>query len=184
MQMIQRDLHAKLRTDAVELREQLAGLLRPLNDAQLAEHPEPGGWSVGEVIEHLIVSDERSAAPAIKAMKSARPDANAPLRTWKSSFLGGMIASSLENPKKLKSPKVFLPTKAARGGVVEQLLAREAEFVRVLDNAASLDWRAIRVRSGALPPFAPTMNLGDAFRIHVVHVRRHAGQIARLVSQL
>lgn len=39
--MIQRDLHAQLRAEAIELRERLAGLVRPLNDAQLNEHPEP-----------------------------------------------------------------------------------------------------------------------------------------------
>ena len=184
MQMIQRDLHAQLRAESVELRERLARVLRPLNAAQLNEHPEPKGWSVAEVIEHLLVSDERSSAPAIDVMRRARPDAAAPLREWKSTFLGGMIAGSLESPRKLKAPKVFQPAATARNSFVEALLTREAEFVASIDKAASLDWRALRVRSGALPPFAPTMNLGDAFRIHVVHVRRHTAQIERLVAQL
>ena len=184
MQIIQRDLHAQLRAEAIELRERLAGLLRPLDVAQLNAHPEPKGWSVAEVVEHLLVSDERSAAPALKVVASARPDAAAPLREWKSSFLGGLIAGSLEKPRKLKAPRVFQPSATARNGAVESLLARESEFVTAIDKAASLDWRALRVRSAALPPFAPTMNLGDAFRIHVVHVRRHTAQIERLVGQL
>src|SRR4051812_1312066 len=167
MQMIQRDLHAQLRAEAIELRERLAALLRPLNAAQLNEHPEPKGWSIAEVVEHLLVSDERSSAPAIEVMRTARADAGAPLREWKSSFLGGMIAGSLERPRKLKAPRVFQPSATGRNGAVEALLAREAEFVTAIDKAASLDWRGLRVRSGALPPFAPTMNLGDAFRIHV-----------------
>ena len=184
MQIIQRDFHAQLRAEAIALREQLAGLIRPLNAAQLDEHPEPKGWSVAEVIEHLIISDERSRAPAMDAMRTARADATAPLRAWKPSFLGGLIAGSLQKPRKLKSPKVFLPSSPARGGAVEVLLASEAQFVTAMDTAASLDWRALRVRSGALPPFAPKMNLGDAFRIHVVHVRRHTAQIERLVSKV
>jgi Mycothiol maleylpyruvate isomerase N-terminal domain. len=184
MQIIQRDLHAQLRDEAIALRERLAALLRPLNTAQLNEHPEPKGWSVAEVVEHLLVSDEKSSAPAMKAIRTARPDGAAPLRGWKSTFLGGMIAGSLESPRKLKAPRVFRPSATARNGAVEALLARESEFVTAIDNAASLDWRALRVRSGALPPFAPTMNLGDAFRIHVVHVRRHTAQIERLVAQL
>ena len=183
MQMIQRDLHAELRREAIELREQLAGLLRPLNAAQFNEHPEPKGWSIGEVVEHLLVADERSSAPAMEAIRTARADAAAPLRPWKSTFLGGLIAGSLEKPQKLKAPRVFQPA-GTRNGAVEALLAREAEFVTAIDNAASLDWRALRVRSGALPPFAPKMNLGDAFRIHVVHVRRHTAQIERLAGKL
>ena len=117
-------------------------------------------------------------------VRTARADGGAPLREWKSSFLGGLIAGSLEKPRKLKAPKVFQPSQTARGGAVEALLARESEFVAALDKAASLDWRALRVRSGALPPFAPKMNLGDAFRIHVVHVRRHTAQIERLVGKI
>lgn len=183
MHMRQRDLHAQLRAEAVQARDSIAGLVRPLNAAQLNEHPEPKGWSVAEVIEHLLVADERSSAPAMEVIRSARPDAGAPAREWKSSFLGGMIAGSLEKPRKLKAPKVFLPG-PVRGGAVEALVARETEFITTMDNAASLDWRALRVRSGALPPWAPTMNLGDGFRIHVVHVKRHALQIERLVEKL
>ena len=182
--MLQRDLYAQLRAESIDLRQRIGDLVRPLNAAQLNEHPEPKGWSVAEVIEHLLVSDERSSAPAMEVVRTARADAGAPAREWKPSFLGGLIASSLEKPRKLKAPKVFLPSPTARGGAAEALIAREAEFVTALDNAASLDWRALRVRSGALPTWAPKMNLGDAFRIHVVHVRRHTAQIERLVGQL
>ena len=184
MQMIQRDLHAQLRAEAIELRERLGSVLRPLDAARLNEHPEPLGWSIAEVVEHLLVSDERSSAPTMEVVRTARVDAGAPLREWKSSFLGGLIAGSLEKPRKLKSPKVFLPSATARGGAVEALLVREAEFVTAMDKAASLDWRGLRVRSGALPPFAPKMNLGDAFRIHVVHGRRHTAQIERIAGKL
>jgi hypothetical protein len=184
MQLIQRDLHAQLRAESIELRERLAALLRPLDAAQLNEHPEPKGWSVAEVVEHLLVADERTSAPATEVMRTARADAAAPLREWKSSFLGGLIAGSLEKPRKLKAPKVFLPSPTARGGAAEALLARETQLVTTMDDAASLDWRALRVRSGALPTWAPKMNLGDVFRIHVVHVRRHTAQVERVVGQL
>ena len=183
MRIIQRDLHAQLRAEAVQARDRIAALVRPLNAAQINEHPEPKGWSVAEVIEHLLVADERSVAPAMEVMRTARPDAAAPAREWKPSFLGGLIASSLEKPRKLKAPRVFQPG-PARGGAAEALVARETEFVTAMDNAASLDWRALRVRSGALPTWAPKMNLGDGFRIHVVHVKRHALQIERLVGKL
>lgn len=184
MRMVQREFHAKLRANALQARDQIAALVRPLNTAQLNEHPESKGWSVAEVLEHLLVSDERSSAPAMEVTRNARPDAGAPAREWKSSFLGGLIASSLEKPRRLKAPRIFLPGPTARGGTAEAFVARETEFVKAIDAAASLDWRALRVRSGALPPWAPTMNLGDAFRIHVVHAQRHAKQIERLVAQL
>jgi hypothetical protein len=68
--------------------------------------------------------------------------------------------------------------------VVEDFLARDTRFIEALDDAASLDWRALRLPSAALPRFAPKMNLGDAFRINVVHVRRHLGQMERAVASI
>jgi DinB superfamily len=184
MRITQRELHAQLRAEAIQVRDRIAALVRPLNAAQLNEHPEPKGWSVAQVLEHLLVADERSSAPAMEVMRTARPDAGAPAREWKPSFLGGLIASSLEKSRKLKAPKVFLPGPTVRGGTAEAFVARETEFVTAMDEAASLDWRALRVRSGALPHWAPKMNLGDGFRIHVVHVKRHARQIERLVGKV
>ena len=51
-----------------------------------------------------------------------------------------------------------------------------------MDDGASLDWSAHRFA----PPMAPWMplriNLGDAFRVHEVHVRRHIAQIQRIIA--
>jgi hypothetical protein len=184
MQMIQRDLHAQLRHDLLEARERVAAVVRPLDGAQLNEHPEPKGWSVGQVLEHLIISDELYEASLAAMLRSSRADAGAPARAWTPSFIGGMIAGALGKPKPLNAPKVFKPGPTPRNGLLEQFLARELAFVAKMDEAASLDWRALRVRSPALPTWAPRMNLGDGFRIHAVHVARHAGQIERVASKL
>jgi hypothetical protein len=184
MRLIQRDLHQRLRAESIATRERLAAMVRPLDPSKVNEHPEPKGWSVGQVLEHLCVADELSEAPFAALMRSARPDAGAPAREWKPSFIGGRIAAALLNPKRLKGPKVFRPGPTPRQGVVEALLAREMNFVKAMDDAASFDWRALRMRSAALPSWAPKMNLGDGFRIHVVHVTRHSHQIERLVGKL
>ncbi len=184
MRLLQRDLYQQLRAESIATRERLAGLVRPLDPAQLAEHPEPKGWSVAQVLEHLCIADEL-AEPLVEAvLRGTRPDAGAPAREWKSSLIGGLIAGSLVNPKPLKGPKVFRPGPTPRAGVVEALLAREVAFVKAMDDASTFDWRAVKVRSPALPSWAPKLNLGDGFRIHVVHVARHTRQIERLVGKL
>ena len=184
MRLPQRELHQQLRAEAIATRERIAGMVRPLDPSKLHEHPEPKGWSVGQVLEHLCIADELYEAPFAALMRSSRPDAGAPTREWKPSFIGGQIASSLLKPKPLKGPKVFRPGPTPRNGVVEALLARESNFVKAMDDAASYDWRAIRIGSPALPSWMPKMNLGDGFRIHVVHLTRHSRQIERLVKQL
>ena len=182
MRLPQKDLHQQLRAEAIDTRERIAAMVRPLDPSKLNEHPEPDGWSVAQVLEHLCVADALYEAPLAALMRSARPDAGAPARAWKPSFIGGLIASSLLKPKRLRSPKVFHPGPTPRNGVVEALFTREMKFVQAMDDASSLDWRALRIGSPALPSWAPTMNLGDGFRIHIVHLTRHSHQIARLVG--
>lgn len=184
MRIPQRDLHQQLRGESIATRQRIAALIRPLDPSQINEHPEPKGWSVGQVLEHLCKADELYDEPFATVMRSARPDAGAPAREWKSSFIGGLIAGSLLKPRPLKGPKAFRPGPTPRNGVVEALLAREMNFVKAMDDAASYDWRALRIGSLALPSWAPKMNLGDGFRIHVVHVTRHSRQIERLVGKL
>ena len=68
--------------------------------------------------------------------------------------------------------------------MVEAFLARELQFVQLMDDAVRFDWNALKLRSPALPRFTPKLNLGDAFRVHVVHVTRHAKQIERLAGKI
>ena len=184
MRLPQGELHQQLRAESIASRERIAAMVRPLDPAQLNEHPEPKGWSVGQVLEHLCRADELYDAPFAALMRSAPRDAGAAAREWKSSFIGGLIAGSLLKPKRLKGPKAFQPGPTPRNGVVETLLARELKFVAAMDAASAYDWRALRIGSPALPSWAPKMNLGDGFRIHIVHLTRHSHQIERLVKQL
>ncbi|MEO8621809.1 MAG: DinB family protein [bacterium] len=184
MTMLQRELYQKLRAESVAAHQTLVDVLRPFAPAKLHEHPEPTGWSVAQVAEHLCVSHETTAAAATSVARLARPDAGAPAREWKPSLLGNMIANSLQNPRKLKSPKVFQPGPSPRNGVIEALIGSELEFITLLDSAESLDWRALKVASPALWSWAPRMNLGDVFKIHVVHVARHTKQIERVIALL
>lgn len=182
--MLQRDLHHQLRAESLETRARIAALVRTLDAARLNEHPEPKGWSIAEVLEHLCIADELYDAPMATMLRTARPDAGAALREVKHTFIGGKIADALLAPRKLKGPPAFKVRHAPRNGVVEAFLARELRFVQQMDDAVRYDWNALKVRSPALPFFMPKLNLGDAFRVHVVHVTRHAGQVERLVSRV
>jgi hypothetical protein len=184
MHLPQRDLHRQLHDEGVATVERIAALTRPLDLGSLNEHPEPNGWSVAQTCEHLVLADERYEGPFTALMNRSRPDAGAAAREWKPSFIGGFIAEALLKPKALTSPKVFQPGPTPRNGVVEALLSREKNFLKAMDDAASFDWRALRIKSPALPKWAPSMNLGDGFRIHMVHLTRHSKQIERLVGKL
>ena len=184
MRMIQRDLQQKLTADIRATRDRIETVVRPLDGAQLVERPEPNGWSVGEVLEHICVAGELYREPTRNLLHSARPDAAAPGREWKSTILGGMIAGALEKPRKLKAPRVFRPGPTPRNGVLEAFLAGEREVTAAMVAATLLDWSALKMRTPALPAFFPKMNLGDSFRIYTVHIARHAKQIERVASKV
>lgn len=185
MRQIQRDLYQQLRSELVATRERIMNMVRPVDAARLNEHPEPNGWSLGQVLEHLCKSNDMYEKPVVKLLSSHPQDAGAPTREWKSTFIGGMIAKSLGNPKPIKrGPSAFRPGPAPRNGVVQAFNDGELRFLQAMDDAQQYDWRAIRMASPALPSWTPKMNLGDGFRIHVVHLTRHSRQIERLVSKL
>ena len=102
MQMVQRDLYTQLRDESVASRERIATMLRPIDAASLNEHPEPNGWSIAQVLEHLCKANELYERPMTVLLSQTNRDAGAVNREWKSSFVGGLIAKSLLNPKPLK----------------------------------------------------------------------------------
>ena len=182
MRLPQRDLHDRLRTEALAIHQRVAALARPLDPERLVRRPTPPGWSVGEVLQHLCVTDELYREPLTRLVRGARPDAGAPAREWKSSFTGNLVARSLEQARPLRAPKRIRPGPTPPPGVVEEFLGRDSRMVALMDQAATLDWRALRMSSPLLPLPILWFNLGDVFRIYVVHVRRHLAQMERVVT--
>jgi hypothetical protein len=183
--MLQRDLHHALRERALASHREIAALARPLDPEQLVRRPPDGGWSVGEVLEHLLVAEGAYEPLTADVLRRARPDAGAPLREWKPSLFGGFLTRSLERPRRLPSPKQIRPGGTPRGGVVEKFLVQQASLVARLDAAEGYDWNALTLHSPIVPallrPLA-RMNLGDAFSVSVVHVERHTRQMERVVA--
>lgn len=144
----------------------------------IAHRPANGGWSIAEVLEHLIVSADsylESISELMAQRSGDRVDAQA---TWKPSFGGGLLASSLRNPRKLPSPKRYKPGPSPRPRALDEFLQRQEKVGRLIVETGEMDWRRVRMRS----PVAPLlrMNLGDALTVLVVHAERHAAQIERV----
>lgn len=182
MPLVQRDLHQQLRTESLALHQRIATLARGLDPEQLVRRPTPPGWSVGEVLEHLCLSDEIYARPLATLLHRAHIDAGAAAREWRPSLLGGFMVKVLEGPKPLKAPRRFRPGPTPRNGVVEDFLTRDSRLLHRMDDATSLDWSELRMAPPILPWSPLKLNVGDIFRIHVVHVRRHLAQMERVAA--
>ncbi len=147
----------------------------------LTRRPSGGGWSIAEVLEHLIVSADSyliRLRPLVKDKNGGVGDDHA---MWKPTLMGGLLASSLRSPRKLRAPTVYKPGPSPRPRVLEEFLQRQEEVGRLITESGTMDWRRVRMRSPVLPII--NMNLGDALTVLVVHAERHAAQIERVKGQ-
>jgi hypothetical protein len=159
--------------------EAYRSLAGPLTPAQLAWTPPEGGWSVGQVLEHLVVANGLylELCEALVARGTPVPGA-----AWKPTLLGGLLARTMapEAKRKLPAPKVFRPGPAARADVLAAFTAMQERLATLIDRAATLDWR--RLKGPSPVTSLVRVNLGDAFQVLVNHNNRHLNQARRIVG--
>jgi hypothetical protein len=180
--MLQRELQQSLFARTLALTDRVGSLARPLDPEQLVRRPPGGGWSVGQVLEHLCVTSELYEAPIRNLLHSARRDAAAALRPWKPTLIGRFTVNMFERPRRLPAPKRMVPAASPRGGVVESFLAHQRTLAQLLGDANGYDWRRLRMSSPVVS-LPLRFNLGDIFFILVVHAERHARQMERVVVE-
>lgn len=172
-----------LTRDLVQRLEAVNHTVRTLRDTlsrdQLRWRPPEGGWSIADVLEHLIVSHD-SYLPLLRSRVQAAP-ASATPRRWKKSLIGGWLAASMRSEKKYRSPGVWKVPEEPRKDVADAFIQRQRDLRDIVQDATARDWRSIRVSSPALKLIR--MNLGDAFEVLTAHAERHAGQMERLLHR-
>lgn len=165
--------------------ERARTLVQPLSEAQLAWAPPGGGWSVGQVLEHLVVSDalylERMRR-ALEAAVAAGRHRGVPT-AWRGSLFGRLLAAAVapDSARRVGAPRVFKPGPAARPGVLEAFLATRGELSALLRRADG--WDVSRIRLASPVSALVRLNLGDAFRILANHAERHLGQVERVMGE-
>lgn len=147
-----------------------------LTAAQMATRPPGGGWSVGQVFEHLARGNEAYFPPMAAAIANARrlgPGG----RPHRRSVFGGLLLRAIEpgNGVRLPTTRRMTPLEV-REDVVAAFLATLARIEQLAREADGAD-----LRVGLWSPIAPVrLNLGDAFAVLVTHAERHLGQAERV----
>jgi hypothetical protein len=169
------------RLDRVQERiRRLTGELRP---DQLLWTPPQGGWSIAQVIEHLLVTDNRYEDRIRAAMARGRARHVTGHGTpWRPSMAGRFLHRSVrqENPNRLTTPAVFVPSLRPRPSVVPSYLTMLDEIRGLMREAEENDLDLGRLRFSSPAARLLRVNLGDAFLLSVSHAERHAGQIERI----
>jgi hypothetical protein len=154
-----------------------------LSAAQLNWKPGAEQWSVGQCFEHLIKTN-RSFIPTLEQL--ARGERKS--KTWErlspfSGFFGKMVLKSLapESLRKFRAPRGLLPsTSDVDAAVIERFAAHQSELAELMRKTDGLDLKRTFVTS-PVSGFV-TYSLLDAFRIVVMHERRHFEQARRVTE--
>jgi hypothetical protein len=158
--------------------EQLQRDVVPLSYLQLGWRPPDGGWSIAQVMEHLVITDQ-SYIDAFERILAAPPGkrSNQP---WRPSLIGGLLTRSQrpDSKQKMTTPARWRPGPEARADVVAAYIAVRERLIDIMRRAEGHDLRRTKLSSPAARLIR--LNLGDAFMTLVVHTQRHLQQIERI----
>lgn len=174
----------ELRSTGEEAEELAAGL----TPDQLWWRPIPDRWSIGECLDHLVLTGEAYLEALDEAIEEGRRRGLLADGPHRRSFLGRWLTRFLDPPPGFRIPAPMrirprLPETdgsgtLADGDPLSAFLALRPHLADRLQAAEGLDLGGIRMGS----PFVPFMrfDLGSAFRIVAAHERRHLWQARRV----
>lgn len=154
-----------------------------LTETQLNWKPAPEKWSVGECIDHLVITN-KAYFPALENI-AAGSHKNS---LWQSiSPLSGMWGSMLLKavlpgyPKKAKAPAVFIPSNSSVSkDIIDDLVKCNDQFISYLEKFRDLDLKKIII-SSPVNGFI-TYSLDDTLKIITNHEIRHLDQAERVTN--
>ncbi len=150
---------------------------------QLNWKPAPERWSVGQCFDHLITTNS-GYLPIIDDVLQGRKKSS----VWQKlpfvpGLFGKLLIKSLDpsQARKIKAPKKFEPSQSnVSGGIINDFVTQQSSVMEKMRATANLDLERIVITSPAAA--VVTYSLMDAYRIIVVHERRHFQQAQRVTE--
>ena len=174
--------HALIR-DLRAINARAEAIPRARSQAELNWQPPDGGWSVGQIFEHLCITNDSYLVAVRRLVPDSRTGFGTANTFWRPSLAGRLLVHSMVAPRKLTAPKIWRPGPTPRPNVISEFLHRQREIQDLIARSLAYDWRRVRLASPA--SMLIRMNLGDAFTVLVRHEERHFAQIdSRLAFQL
>lgn len=170
-------LLAQLVTELDRIEPRARAAVAGLPESKFHERPPDGGWSIAQTFEHLCRANlDYLDGPIRGAVEKARAR-GASAKPWRPSFGGRFLANAMvEGGKALPTVAPWRVTAEPRPNVVDEFLATVERIRAAMFEADGHD-----LGVGFSSPVAPLLrlNLGDAFRVLVVHCHRHLAQVER-----
>jgi hypothetical protein len=175
-----------LRAEATRPRARL--LAAHLAPAQLIWRPMPGVWSIGECLEHLVVTAEEfyqqmrpvlARGPRVASAAGAAAGSGA----WRPSLAGRLILKALDPMarRRVRTPQILQPSPVPRPALLEAFLVAQEELIAMMHAADGLDLTRLRLHSPA--GACIRIHMGDAFEMLICHAERHLAQAERIAGE-
>ena len=151
-----------------------------LSEAQLNWKPSSERWSIAQCMDHIIASN-LTYFPAMNEVI----DGKYSIGFWQKyspftkSIGKGMISSlGSEVKKKMKSPKIFLPSESGFSDILKKFRNHQSDLLTVLKKIEEKDPKEVIINSPVSKLI--TIPLFDAIQVILVHEERHLHQALRV----
>ena len=168
---------------AQEISAEAKSTFGSLSPTQINWKPSAESWSVGQCIDHLLVSNRPYGEIIDQVVQGKYEQTFLHRLPVLPGMFGRLLIKSLdpETKRKMKAPAVFAPAVSTIDGkIVETFLSTQQQLIERMKSTRGLDLAKIIITSPALG--IVTYSLLDALRIIVVHEQRHFGQAKRVTA--
>jgi hypothetical protein len=170
-------------TEANEVASETKSTFGRLTPAQLNWKPAPERWSVAQCFEHLLTTN-KGYFPSIEGVIAGIKPTFWQRMPVLPGLAGKLLIKSLDpkSTRKIKAPKKFQPAQSdIRASVLDDFLDLQSKIVEKMKATEHLDLEKIIIASPVAS--AITYSMIDAYRVIVVHERRHFEQARRVTEE-
>ncbi len=185
--MTSSELLEKVKSIILESQDFVQKELKKKTDKQLSWRPNPGIWSVQDILAHINEYNKQYLETITEKIKETRFDT--PSEDYKSSPLGKSAWKSMKLGKmnnvrrKYRSPRKVNPmyaTELISGNEIPVFLESQDLFLRVLKKAKEVNLKKVKIPSSISKIIR--LRLGDALLFLAYHQQRHIQQIKNLTT--
>ena len=154
-----------------------------LSEAQLNWKPDAETWSVGQCLDHLIVSNNQVPNIVGAHIDGTHRKTIFERLPFAPKFFGEQIYKAVrpESKRKIKAPRGFHPTSSnVSNDVVARFVDSQRETIEWMRRSEKLDLHKTVVTSH-LSKFV-TYTMFDCYRIVITHSRRHFRQAQNVMN--
>lgn len=168
------DLRQQVQAIVQDLTAQTAGL----SEEEAHRQPQPGAWSIAEIINHLNRTNEQYLAGIREAVERGRAKGLRSPGPFRMNWLERKLIALTEPPAafKVKAPRVFLPSAGIPlSDLVADFIRLHQEVQGELDEAEGLDLSRVKAHSPVSKYLRFTLLC--CFSLIAAHDRRHLYQM-------